>query len=202
MASAQQVAFLSNILQQIIIEMEIHEHNWDPLINTANLRWETLNYLKESNMADIHLELLWNCFNETIGKRILTRSPWEQAGWWTMCNRWVKEQLNKKDIKQTGHMYPLRINPNRITIYMESDIGILYFKASTDRFEASISCYLAGTKVWRKQLPAVIAFDTERRWVLTHEIIHRLSVEDNGDRDGEDEGEAVSIVISQCILRY
>ena len=85
-------------------EIEIHEHMWDPLVNTANLRWETLNYLKESNMNDVHLELVWNCFNETIGKRIVTRSPWEQAGWWTMCHRWITENLRLKNCTDWAHV--------------------------------------------------------------------------------------------------
>jgi hypothetical protein len=173
-----------------ILEMELHDNLWEPKMRTAHLRWETLEDLKEAHMSDVHSQLIWNYRDETIAKRIITRSPWEQPGWWTYASRWITEKLRASDISQTSYIVQERLCTERVVMSFDSTHGKMYFKASLGGFEASIAVFLASTKMWRKHVPFVISSDKERRWVLVHEIVKRLTMEDDGDRDGEDEGTA------------
>eukprot|EP00505_MAST-04D_sp_SCG-Rhode-Island_P000662 Stramenopile-MAST_4_protein_662 len=187
-----------------ILEMELHDNMWEPTIRTGNTRWETMKYLQDANLDDVHSKLVWDQLNEIMGQITVVRSPWEQQGWWTFTSRWMTEHLRKQGIQQTDYIVQQRLSKNSVVMTMESTVGTLYFKCSLEGFEASISKFLAETKMWRKHVPFVIASDHERRWVFQQEISQRLTMEDVGDRDGEDEGSSDNnqAVAEAAILAY
>ena len=101
--------------------MELHDNMWEPTIRTGNTRWETMKYLQDANLDDVHSKLVWDQLNEIMGAITVIRSPWEQQGWWTFTSRWMTEHLRKRGIQQTDYIVQQRLSKNGVVFSSSQD---------------------------------------------------------------------------------
>jgi hypothetical protein len=95
-----------------------------------------------------------------------TLTLWTHPDWTARAHNWIRAELEKQGVQATGPPEQPHIRPWSTVLHVPTDVGMLYFKASTAalRHEAALTRILAG---WLPEsMPRVLAADAERGWLL------------------------------------
>jgi hypothetical protein len=110
---------------------------------------------------------------QRAGAAPAARVPWARPGWRAEATRWIEGQLEAKGERLIGPVEVRRTWSLSCLLKLQTTAGVFYFKAVPPLFaqEPRLTRYLAERFAGR--VPAVMAVDVERRWLLMHEFAGR-----------------------------
>lgn len=101
-------------------------------------------------------------------------SRWADPTWLAEAHSWIHEQLENLGRPATGPLEDVRIMPWAAVLRVPTDRGDVYFKANAEelRHEAALVMFLAERRP--DCIPALLAADVERGWMLMADAGSRL----------------------------
>ncbi len=99
--------------------------------------------------------------------------PWQQLGWFAQATRWLEQNLRARGEYLQGDVRQVSLSDLVCVLYVNTDRGGVYFKASETAFEAVVTSYLANT--YPDLTPKVLVHDDARGWLVTRDGGARLS---------------------------
>jgi hypothetical protein len=109
--------------------------------------------------------------------------PWTQSGWSEQASAWIHAQLDQLGIGVSGPIEETQVRPWSIVLHMHISEGRVYFKASAAMLlhEAAVTQALSH---WQPDcLPAILAVDVQRGWMLMRDGGPRLREIIKADRN-------------------
>jgi len=102
------------------------------------------------------------------------RVPWARSGWFSDAVCWIQAQLRQTGAEQSGPVEQIHTRQRGCVLRVSTSKGCVYFKASPPFFphEVGLTAWLA--RRCTRNCPCVLAYDVERRWILTREIVGDL----------------------------
>jgi aminoglycoside phosphotransferase (APT) family kinase protein len=95
--------------------------------------------------------------------------PWQQDDWLQTLQAWLQSHLKTQSVLDEPYSTDMVF-----VVRVQAGEKLFYFKAGDGSREAKISAYLAQT--FPVLTPAVIAYDSERDWLLTKDAGQHLSL--------------------------
>lgn len=94
---------------------------------------------------------------------------WELVAWWDDATSWIRRTLGERGIA-VADVEQLRAWPSSSVLHVHTDAGQLYFKAVARSIgrECAVTAYLA--EHFPGCVPAIVALDRERRWLLMRAV--------------------------------
>jgi hypothetical protein len=149
-----------------VCEMENHGPQWKIPENAC--------WVSREEMDDLHIEpealraVLKSWFEETrtgIAPRL--RPDWERRGWLDEAKQWIGEQLNELGSEATGPVTQYKAAWSCSSILrVPTATGNLYFKAGYTKPPGEASVIRALAEKWPHNMPAIVALNEKRRWML------------------------------------
>ena len=101
-------------------------------------------------------------------------SRWADPIWLAEAHSWIHEQLETLGSRATGPIEDVRVMPWAAVLRVPTDRGDVYFKANAEelRHEAALVMFLAERRP--DCIPALLAADVERGWMLMADAGSRL----------------------------
>ncbi|MEJ8566643.1 aminoglycoside phosphotransferase family protein [Elongatibacter sediminis] len=100
-----------------------------------------------------------------------TRPPWESVGWFDTASHWMEFQLDQLQMQATGSVEQHRIGSNAAALLrVGTSRGRVFLKAGYGRPPAEAVLTRALAKRWPDRVPAPLAVDDERNWMLTADL--------------------------------
>ena len=92
--------------------------------------------------------------------------PWTRADWLARANAWIAERLRERSITPVGEVEQPHVRWWSTVLRIRTDEGDLFFKAvaAPHAFEAPLTALLAREAPG--DVPAVVAVDEDRAWML------------------------------------
>ncbi len=94
------------------------------------------------------------------------QEEWLQPGWLDRAHDWISDVLRRKSIEILGNIEQHQVRPWSMVLRVPTENGSCYFKVSSDvlAFEPALTQAIYR---WRPdQVPEVMAYDPEKRWIL------------------------------------
>jgi Phosphotransferase enzyme family len=109
-----------------------------------------------------------------VGQTRRVQEPWEDPAWLATAMAWVDERLAAAGRVRTGDPDQFHVRPWSTVIRVPTAQGDVFFKANIPelRHEAVVALHLARRVPAR--VPALIADDTERGWMIMEDCGRRL----------------------------
>ncbi|MDX1436779.1 MAG: alpha/beta fold hydrolase, partial [Anaerolineales bacterium] len=123
-------------------------------------------------------------FNEHIRTFIPENGmPWKMPEWREGAEGWAEKAIRSRDGGLTGRTDLFHDRPWSIVMHLPSSLGELYFKCPAPflAFEASLTTWLASK--WPDRLPALIAAEPGKGWMLMGDGGPRLRTKLRKTRD-------------------
>jgi hypothetical protein len=97
-------------------------------------------------------------------------APWMHRGWYVQALAWTISRLREAGAVPLAAPDQLRSWERSFLMRIHTDVGNYYFKAAPDvfRHEPQLMKWLRDQ--FRNSTPEVVAFDTERHWLLLKEV--------------------------------
>jgi hypothetical protein len=100
------------------------------------------------------------------------RAPWAREGWLAEATAWIESSLQGLGRRPTGPAEQVRTWPLSAVLGVSTEAGRVYFKAtSTLPLFVDEGHVMQGlARVFRREVPAPLAIDRPRRWMLLDDI--------------------------------
>jgi hypothetical protein len=99
------------------------------------------------------------------------RAPWESKGWFETAVAWIGEQVARLGYTPTGPVEQVKTAWSCSCILkVPTTAGHLYFKATYARPPAEVTVVQELGRRWPRHVPAVVAADPTRRWMLMRDF--------------------------------
>jgi len=117
--------------------------------------------------ADEHSALTWRAWSLAQTEEASVVAPWERSGWFAGAALWMQTRLHEAGYLQTGRTEQFKGAWGWSSLLtVETDQGMVYFKADYDRPPKEAAIVLKLAERWPQNVPHLIAADTERSWML------------------------------------
>ena len=96
-------------------------------------------------------------------------SPWQDPAWLEQAHAWIHTEAARLGLQVTGKIEQIHIQHWSTVLRVPTHTGLLFFKATAPetRYEIALTCKLAE---WAPDdLPAILAADPGRGWMLMHD---------------------------------
>lgn len=151
-------------------ELENHSPEWTP---PAYGRWIGQQELGELVFADLdQREVVENWLSEAERRDIpILRPPWERRGWFKGASAWIQEQLNALGCTAVGPIEQFKAAWGASCLLRVPTItGPLWFKADYAKPPSEPALLLALAERWPENVPAILAHQSEQRWMLMRDF--------------------------------
>ena len=151
--------------QHIIYAMENHS---PASSRPAQGEWVSLEHLRDlSLLVPEHRAMLEAWFAEQAGGLApAQRVPWARSGWYAEATAWVMEQLREHSYQLRAPIEQVHVRVWSCVLRVPTTTGDLYFKSASPAFAYEPVLTASLAKLWPAHLPAVLAVDAERHWML------------------------------------
>jgi len=162
----------------LIYDLENHTPAWTP---PTGSRW-----VSRADLADLHLdrpEFRPSIDNELreveAGYIPELRPPWACRGWFETASTWMREQLRAQGYTITAPIVQVKSWGISSILSAETTRGRIYFKVSTmlPLFGNEPAVLNALASYFPDEVPAPIAIEPERRWMLMEDFGPKLTTE-------------------------
>jgi hypothetical protein len=156
-----------------VCELEIQAPKWTA---PAGTRWIASSDLAATAMEPVGLSsLLREWFLEQENDAIpVVRPPWERRGWYAEAVHWILSECSRLGYAPSRPIEQIKAAWSSSSILrINTSAGDLYFKAVYPKqpFEPAVIDALA--KRWPRNVPAVVAADHDRGWMLMRDFGER-----------------------------
>jgi hypothetical protein len=117
----------------------------------------------ELSLVDGHLASQKVC----VGSGIV---PWLRTGWLPEAETWIRDQLDARGVALRSRPEPVTSRFVGRTLQMETSIGRVYFKAISHVWCREVAITLELSAWQPRYIPAPLAADPGRGWMLTTEV--------------------------------
>jgi aminoglycoside/choline kinase family phosphotransferase len=140
--------------------LEIHTPNWTP---PEGMIWLSVDQLDLSH-PELKTALEEWAVEIERGETPAQRPDWERAGWYADALMWVRQHIDFSAAHQRrtwtlSHM-----------LQVETPDGDLYLKTVPAMFEREARLVAWLTQRYPAYIPALVAYDTDRRWMLMRDF--------------------------------
>ncbi len=97
-------------------------------------------------------------------------TPWVQPGWYAEAEEWVRAALAAHGIDPWSGLEPVKAFYTGATFRMATAAGYVYFKAVSPAFIREPALTEALARWAGRMVPAPLAVDARRRWMLTRAV--------------------------------
>lgn len=151
--------------QHIVYAMENHSPTWTLPANSA---WISSAELRDlALVVPEHRAVLSAWFTEfAAGQVPCDRVPWALPGWYDRALAWISEQLRACGYQLSGSIEQVRVRVWSCVLRVPTTAGDLYFKAAPASFAYEPVLTAGLAHLWPEHLPAILAVDPVRHWML------------------------------------
>jgi hypothetical protein len=151
-------------------ELENHSPGWTP---SEGGRWVGARELADLLLTSAEQrEVLESWLQDALqGEVPALRAPWERRGWFADAVTWTSAQLDLLGYSASGpiEQYKTAWGSSSILRVLTTG-GHLYFKADFAKPPSEPALVLALAERWPDNVPAIVAADLDRRWMLMREF--------------------------------
>jgi hypothetical protein len=155
-------------------QMENHSPDWTP---PANGRWVSARELADLSLASAEQRQVLESWlrDAERGEVPAIRPPWERRGWFADAVAWIEAQLDALGYAAAGPIEQFKAAWGSSSILrVPTTDGHLYFKAEYDKPPSEPALILDLAERWSANVPAIVAADLDRRWMLMREFDGRM----------------------------
>ena len=153
-----------------VCELEIQAQQWTP---PAGTRWIASSDLAATALEPAALSAVlraWFVERET-GAIPAVRPPWERRGWYAEAVRWILSECTRLGFAPSGPVEQLKAAWSLSTILrVNTSAGAFYFKADFAKPPSEPAIIEALARRWPHNVPAVVAADHDRGWMLMRDF--------------------------------
>jgi hypothetical protein len=153
-----------------VCELEIQAHQWS---HPAGTRWIASSDLAANAFEPAALSALlrtWFFEQETDAIPFI-RPPWERRGWFAEVVRWILSECARLGYTLTAPVEQLKAAWSLSCILrIRTSAGVLYFKADFAKPPSEPAIIEVLARRWPRNVPAVIAADYDRGWMLMRDF--------------------------------
>ncbi len=168
-AVREQLGLYVTTLKQLdhlnIYQMENHSSEQLPS-KTAWVGHEDLSNFKLTNSE--HSAALENWFTDRTFSR--PQAPWEKEGWFAQASVWIHQKLSTLGFTILEPIEQLKVFVFGTVLRVETEAGRFYFKALLPSVQNEPAFILELTKSWASNVPQMVAYDLDKRWMLMHDF--------------------------------
>jgi hypothetical protein len=156
-----------------VCELEIQAPQWTP---PAGTHWIACSDLAATTLEPAALSALLRAwfFERESGAIPSLRPAWERPGWYAEAVRWILSECTRLGYATSGPVEQLKAAWSLSSILrVNSSVGALYFKADCGKPPSEPAVIDALARRWPRNVPAVVAADHDRGWMLMRDFGER-----------------------------
>lgn len=151
-------------------ELENHSPDWTP---PEGGRWVSASELADLPLASAEQRQVLEIWLQDAlqGEIPALRAPWERRGWFADAVAWIERQLDLLGYTAAGPIEQIKAAWGSSSILRAlTTEGHLYFKADFAKPPSEPALVLALAERWPENVPAIVAANLDRRWMLMCEF--------------------------------
>src|SRR5439155_16953938 len=101
-----------------------------------------------------------------LGRALVTDAIWTRPSWRAEADAWISAQLERLGLSRVGAVVQPYVQPWSTVLRVPTSSGDLYFKASAPVQAFEVPLLERLVELYPDRLPPVLAFDSDRAWML------------------------------------